>query len=101
MTLVISMGEAGEGALEDFRELLGPTSVEEAKESAPERCVMGHSHTRPPPLGNEVYVCIWLEPDIFLCVCAVCVQSTALALGRMLFMAVTAVRALQGTECIR
>ena len=29
---------------------------------------------------------------------AVCVQSTALALGRMLFMAVTAVRALQGNS---
>ena len=49
MTLVISMGEAGEGALENFRELLGPTSVEEAKESAPERCVIRRSHTRPPP----------------------------------------------------
>lgn len=50
MTLVISMGEDGEGALEDFRDLLGPTSVEEAKESEPERCVRNGTltHTRPP-----------------------------------------------------
>ena len=47
MTLVISKGEAGEGALESFRELLGPTNVEEAKESAPERYM--YTYTRPPP----------------------------------------------------
>lgn len=39
MTLVISKGEAGEGALENFRELLGPTNVDEAKDSAPERYI--------------------------------------------------------------
>ena len=56
MTLVISKGEAGEGVLENFRELLGPTSVEEAKESAPERCVLRHSRTRPHPSECEVYI---------------------------------------------
>ena len=54
MTLVISKGEAGEGALENFRELLGPTNVDEAKESAPERYVCAYAYTDL-HLVNEVH----------------------------------------------
>ena len=37
MTVVLSKGESGEGVVDEFRSLLGPTSVEEAKEQSPER----------------------------------------------------------------
>ena len=42
MTLVISKGDTGEGAVESFRDLLGPTLVEEAKEQNPERLATLH-----------------------------------------------------------
>ena len=37
VALVLTKGETGEGIIEEWRELLGPPSVEEAKESAPDR----------------------------------------------------------------
>jgi nucleoside diphosphate kinase len=36
LTVVLSRGESGEGVVEEFRNLLGPTSVEDAKEQFPE-----------------------------------------------------------------
>ncbi|KAK2188196.1 hypothetical protein NP493_140g00039 [Ridgeia piscesae] len=36
VALVLTKGETGEGIIEEWRELLGPPSVEEAKESAPD-----------------------------------------------------------------
>ena len=35
--LVLTKGETGDHVIEDWRELLGPASVEEAQEQAPER----------------------------------------------------------------
>lgn len=35
--LVLSTADAGTGVIEQWRELLGPASVEEAKEKAPDR----------------------------------------------------------------
>ncbi|KAI0230921.1 Thioredoxin domain-containing protein [Lamellibrachia satsuma] len=44
VALVLTKGETGEGIIEEWRELLGPPSVEEAKESAPDslRARFGH-----------------------------------------------------------
>nr|WAW84848.1 thioredoxin domain-containing protein 3 [Halisarca dujardinii] len=36
LTVVLSQGESGEGVVEEFRTLLGPTAVEEAKEQSPD-----------------------------------------------------------------
>ena len=38
--LVLTKGETGEGIVEEWRSLLGPASVEEAKEQAPDRYEM-------------------------------------------------------------
>ena len=35
--LVLTKGETGEGIIEEWRDLLGPTAVEDAKEVAPDR----------------------------------------------------------------
>ena len=35
--LILTKGETGEGIIEEWRSLLGPASVEEAKEQAPDR----------------------------------------------------------------
>ena len=35
--LILTKGERGEGIIDDWRELIGPTVVEEAKEQAPNR----------------------------------------------------------------
>ena len=40
VALVLTKGDTGEGIIEEWRELLGPPSVEEAKESAPDRFVI-------------------------------------------------------------
>ena len=45
--LVLTKGETGEGIVEEWRNLLGPASVEEAKEQAPDR-----------------YIQDWLERDL-------------------------------------
>ena len=37
VVLVLTKGETGEGIIEEWRSLLGPASVEEAKEQAPDR----------------------------------------------------------------
>ncbi len=37
MTLVLTKGDTGEGVVEEIRDLIGPTDVEQAKEEAPER----------------------------------------------------------------
>lgn len=37
MTLVLTKGDTGEGVIEEIRDLIGPTDVEQAKESVPER----------------------------------------------------------------
>ena len=37
VALVLTKGRAGENIVDEFRELIGPTSVEEAKENHPER----------------------------------------------------------------
>ena len=38
--LVLTKGNTGETVVTDVRELLGPKNVEEAKEEAPDRCVV-------------------------------------------------------------
>lgn len=40
--LVLTKGETGEGIIEEWRELLGPPTVEEAKDAAPERSVVNY-----------------------------------------------------------
>ena len=37
--LVLTKGETGESIVEEWRNLLGPASVEEAKEQAPDRYI--------------------------------------------------------------
>lgn len=37
MTLVLTKGDTGEGVVDEIRELIGPTDVEQAKENAPDR----------------------------------------------------------------
>ena len=39
MTLVLTKGDTGEEVLEEIRELIGPASVDQAKEEAPDRYV--------------------------------------------------------------
>ena len=39
MTLIISKGETGEGVIPEFRDLIGPKDVNQAKEEAPNRYV--------------------------------------------------------------
>ncbi len=39
VVLVLTKGETGEGIIEEWRSMLGPSTVEEAKEQAPDRSV--------------------------------------------------------------
>ena len=55
--LVITKGDTGEGIIEEWRELLGPASVDEAREVKPDRCVCVC-------VCVCVYVCAYLSLDI-------------------------------------
>ena len=39
VVLVLTKGDTGDTVIQEWRDLLGPASVEEAKESAPDRSV--------------------------------------------------------------
>ena len=42
IVLAITKGKTGENIIKEFRDLIGPPAVEEAKEQAPERYFLGN-----------------------------------------------------------